>query len=132
SRCHPSAPGSDGRPSFTALVSNIDSDTAKYIASSQVQTSRQEMIEHLQQMAESNIRHYMHNRKNVERHRSDKPTQVCWGHTCFGLLERALISLLDGVSEGQFAQVLEQAACEELKITPKITIIVVGKRHHVR
>lgn len=28
---HP-APGSDGRPSFTALVANVDSDTAKYIA----------------------------------------------------------------------------------------------------
>ncbi|EEB94669.1 hypothetical protein MPER_06481 [Moniliophthora perniciosa FA553] len=48
---HP-APGSDGRPSFTALVSNVDSDTAKYIANSQVQTSRQEMIDDLQQMAE--------------------------------------------------------------------------------
>jgi len=28
---HP-APGSDGRPSFTALVANVDSDTAKYVA----------------------------------------------------------------------------------------------------
>ena len=28
---HP-APGSDGRPSFTALVANVDSDSAKYIA----------------------------------------------------------------------------------------------------
>lgn len=28
---HP-APGSDGLPSFTALVGNVDSDTAKYIA----------------------------------------------------------------------------------------------------
>lgn len=28
---HPS-PGADGRPSFTALVGNVDSDTAKYVA----------------------------------------------------------------------------------------------------
>ncbi|KAI0760652.1 hypothetical protein C8Q74DRAFT_1441228 [Fomes fomentarius] len=28
---HP-APGADGRPSFTALVGNVDSDTAKYLA----------------------------------------------------------------------------------------------------
>lgn len=28
---HP-APGSDGRPSFTSLVGNVDSDTAKYVA----------------------------------------------------------------------------------------------------
>lgn len=47
---HP-APGSDGRPSFTALVANVDSDTAKYIADSRVQTSRQEMIEDLQAMS---------------------------------------------------------------------------------
>jgi eukaryotic translation initiation factor 2C len=47
---HP-APGSDGRPSFTALVANVDSDTAKYIATSRVQASRQEMIEDLQAMS---------------------------------------------------------------------------------
>ena len=47
---HP-APGADGRPSFTALVANVDSDTAKYIATSRVQTSRQEMIEDLYEMS---------------------------------------------------------------------------------
>ncbi|ESK91292.1 argonaute-like protein [Moniliophthora roreri MCA 2997] len=120
---HP-APGSDGRPSFTALVSNVDSDTAKYIANSQVQTSRQEMIDDLQQMARSNIANYMNYRTLVEKQRSAAPTRI--------------IFYRDGVSEGQFAQVLEQelprlrAACEEQKIKPKITIIVVGKRHHVR
>jgi hypothetical protein len=46
---HP-APGSDGRPSFTALVGNVDSDTAKYIATSRVQASRVEIIEDLQDM----------------------------------------------------------------------------------
>jgi len=49
---HP-APGSDGRPSFTALVANVDSDTAKYIATSHVQTSRQEMIDDLQEMSKA-------------------------------------------------------------------------------
>jgi len=64
---HP-APGSDGRPSFTALVGNVDSDIAKYVAGlslyrpchtdfpdqptdSRVQTSRQEMIADLDEMA---------------------------------------------------------------------------------
>jgi eukaryotic translation initiation factor 2C len=47
---HP-APGSVGRPSFTSLVGNVDSDTAKYVASSRVQTSRQEMIDDLEDMA---------------------------------------------------------------------------------
>lgn len=68
-----------------------------------------------------------------------------------------VMSCADGVSEGQFKQVLEQElpllkslipnflclnlpywctrnieACADLNIDPKITIIVVGKRHHVR
>lgn len=48
---HP-APGADGRPSFTALVANVDSDSAKYIAECRVQTSRQEIIDDLGDMAE--------------------------------------------------------------------------------
>jgi eukaryotic translation initiation factor 2C len=52
---HP-APGSIGRPSFTSLVGNVDSDTAKYVASSRVQTSRQEMIDDLEEMAK--VRRY--------------------------------------------------------------------------
>ena len=48
---HP-APGSEGRPSFTSVVANVDSDTAKYIATTRVQTSRQEMIEDLEEMAQ--------------------------------------------------------------------------------
>jgi eukaryotic translation initiation factor 2C len=51
---HP-APGSDGRPSFTALVANVDSDSAKYIATMQVQTSREEIIEDLKSMTQVRI-----------------------------------------------------------------------------
>ena len=47
---HP-APGSDGRPSFTALVASVDSDNAKYVAENAVQASRQEIIEDLESMA---------------------------------------------------------------------------------
>lgn len=47
---HPAA-HTEGRPSFTALVANVDSDTAKYIAKCHVQTSRQEMIDDLKDMA---------------------------------------------------------------------------------
>lgn len=46
---HP-APGADGRPSFTTLVSSIDSMVAKYIALSRVQTGRQELIDDLEEM----------------------------------------------------------------------------------
>lgn len=51
---HP-PPGAEGRPSFTALVGNIDSETAKYVATSRVQTSRKEIIEDLQEMAKVTV-----------------------------------------------------------------------------
>ncbi|RDB19427.1 Protein argonaute-2 [Hypsizygus marmoreus] len=120
---HP-APGSIGRPSFTAVVGNVDSDTAKYIAKTGIQTSRQEMIDDLQAMCLEILKMYMDYRTNAEKKRNAAPTR--------------LIFYRDGVSEGQFQQVLDielpmiKAACAELKIKPKITLIVVGKRHHVR
>ena len=46
---HP-APGAKGRPSFTAVVSSIDSLAAKYIALSRVQTGHQELIDDLEEM----------------------------------------------------------------------------------
>ncbi|KAJ7904584.1 argonaute-like protein [Mycena olivaceomarginata] len=120
---HP-APGSDGRPSFTALVANVDSDTAKYIAASRVQTSRVEMIEELEAMSHHCLTMYMRYREVVEKKAA--------GTTA----PKRMIFYRDGVSEGQFKQVLEQElpliknACASLKINPKITILVVGKRHH--
>ncbi|KAF9247291.1 argonaute-like protein [Melanogaster broomeanus] len=121
---HP-APGSDGRPSFTALVGNVDSDTAKYVATSRVQGSRVEIIQDLKEMARHILSMYMRYRQLAEKKTGNvAPTR--------------LIFYRDGVSEGQFKQVLDQelkalqAACKELKIDPKITVIVVAKRHHVR
>lgn len=46
---HP-APGAEGRPSFAAVVSSIDSMAAKYIALSRVQQGRQELIDDLEEM----------------------------------------------------------------------------------
>jgi eukaryotic translation initiation factor 2C len=49
---------------------------------------------------------------------------------------KRLIFYRDGVSEGQFKHVLDlelpliKEACAELNINPKITLIIVGKRHH--
>ncbi|KAI0314809.1 Piwi domain-containing protein [Amylostereum chailletii] len=120
---HP-APGSDDRPSFTALVANVDSDSAKYIATMNVQESREEIIQDLQTMSEYVLGMYMKYRQGVEKKANPAPKRILFYR--------------DGVSEGQFQHVLErelplvQAACEKLKIKPKITMIVVGKRHHVR
>jgi len=122
---HP-APGSDGRPSFTALVGNVDSDTAKYIAECRVQTSRQEMIDDLEDMAKNILNKYIGYRGQVEK------------KSAGSLQPKRIIFYRDGVSEGQFQQVLDielpmlERACQQLKINPKITVIVVGKRHHVR
>ncbi|KAF8205042.1 argonaute-like protein [Pholiota molesta] len=122
---HPS-PGSDGRPSFTALVGNVDSDTAKYIADSRVQTSRQEMIADLYQMSTHILGMYQRYRANVEKRQGTTSNP------------KRIIFYRDGVSEGQFKQVLDlelpllKKACADLNMDPKITVIVVGKRHHVR
>ncbi|KAI0081731.1 argonaute-like protein [Panus rudis PR-1116 ss-1] len=120
---HPAA-HAEGKPSFTSLVANVDSETAKYVADCRVQTSRQEMIDDLGDMAKHMLDLYMRYRKNVEKARIVSPKRI--------------IFYRDGVSEGQFKQVLEHElpqlkdACAQLQINPTITVIVVGKRHHVR
>jgi len=49
-----------------------------------------------------------------------------------------LIFFRDGVSEGQFQSVLDQEltaiqrACQSENVKPKITLIIVGKGHHIR
>ncbi|KAJ7608103.1 argonaute-like protein [Mycena polygramma] len=113
---HPGA-GSSYLPSYAALVASIDPMATKYVATSSVQPSRQELIADLEPMTIALLSRFMRIRK-IE------PT--------------ALILYRDGVSEGQFKRVLNEelplvkAACKAVKINPKITLIVVGKRHHVR
>ncbi|KAF7301729.1 Argonaute-like protein [Mycena indigotica] len=124
---HP-APGSDGRPSFTALSSHVGPDDSSQlrIPASRVQTSRQEMIEELEPMCRHIVTMNMRYREMVEK----KPAGL--------LAPKRIIFFRDGVSEGQFKQVLEQElplikkACASVGANPKITVLVVGKRHHVR
>ncbi|KAG1840437.1 Piwi domain-containing protein [Suillus subluteus] len=122
---HP-AFGSDGCPSFTTLVGNLDSNTAKYIAISHIQVSHVEIIENLQDMV--------------------KYCQFAEKKTG-NLAPVHLIFYRDGVFEGQFKQVLDSKlksikgmlmfsegqkhdlltypdTCAELKINPRITIII--------
>ncbi|KAJ7616353.1 argonaute-like protein [Mycena polygramma] len=122
---HPGA-GTSGRPSYAAVVSSVDSNAAKYVAAHRVQASRQELISDLREMTSYLLGKYMSYRSAVE--------QVTPGNKA----PKRLIFYRDGVSEGQFQQVLDQelplirAACAELNIKPRITLVVVGKRHHVR
>ncbi|QRW00807.1 protein argonaute 3 [Ceratobasidium sp. AG-Ba] len=122
---HP-APGTEGRPSFTALVGSVDSLASKYVATHRAQTSRVEVIADLEEMAVHIIKLFQGYQKAMEKKANPGPKRI--------LLYR------DGVSEGQFKEVLDkelsalQRACEKcgLKPTPKITFVIVGKRHHTR
>ncbi|KAK0227666.1 argonaute-like protein [Armillaria fumosa] len=111
-------------PSYAALVSSIDKLGTNYIARSSMQTSRQEMISDLKNMAKEGIQAYIKKRSEVEKIANAKP--------------KCLIFFRDGVSEGEFEQVLEKelpllkAACQEAGINPRITFIIVIKRHHIR
>ena len=46
---HP-APGPTGKPSFAAVVGSVDSNGAKYVAATQIQEARKEIIEDLETM----------------------------------------------------------------------------------
>ncbi|GJE88331.1 protein argonaute [Phanerochaete sordida] len=121
---HP-APHTTDRPSFTALVGNVDLHAAKYSADSRVQTSRQEMIDDLEDMTKTLLERYKKYGKEIEKRPGN-------------LDPKRLIFFRDGVSEGQFQQVLDielpriKAACASLGMNPAITLVVVGKRHHAR
>jgi len=118
---HP-APGVN-RPSYSAIIGSVDSHTAKYVATSRAQTGRREIINDMQEMCQMILSQYKDYQVNVEK-------------KVFGL--NRLIFYRDGVSESEFKQVLMyelpmiKAACEEFGVNPKITLIIVGKRHHIQ
>ena len=68
---HP-PPGAQDRPSFAALVANVDSDTSKYIADLRVQTGRREMIHDLESMAQVSTNTI------VEAKSKEAVTRECW------------------------------------------------------
>ena len=121
---HPS-PTENGIPSIAAVVASIDNDATKYCARVRAQRHEksigaQEIINDLAAMVrELLIEFYIANRKL-------KPSKI--------------IFYRDGVSEGQFDQVLVhevravQEACVmlEKEYRPRITFVVVQKRHHTR
>ncbi|KAK7036065.1 protein argonaute-2 [Favolaschia claudopus] len=119
---HPPA-GTTDLPSYAAVVSSLDKNAAKYVDTSRVQMSRQELIPDLQEMVKEVLSLYLSYQAEQEKNRS-KPER--------------LFFYRDGVSEGQFQQVLDnelpliKAACRELNINPRLTLVIVGKRHHIR
>jgi len=115
---HPPA-GDNKKPSIAAVVGSMDAHPSRYAATVRVQQHRQEIIHDLSTMVkELLIQFYKSTRF--------KPNRI--------------IFYRDGVSEGQFHQVLAhellavRQACMKLEdeYRPGITFIVVQKRHHTR
>lgn len=115
---HPPA-GDTKKPSIAAVVASMDGHPSRYAATVRVQQHRQEMIQDLSNMVKQLL---------VKFYKSTrfKPHRI--------------IFYRDGVSEGQFNQVLLhellsiRQACIQLEddYRPGITFISVQKRHHTR
>ncbi|KAJ3223159.1 argonaute 1 [Chytriomyces hyalinus] len=115
---HP-APGSASTQSIAALVGSMDAQCSRYAAAIRVQKGRQEMIQDLSSMVVELL-------KTFYQTCGAKPERICF--------------FRDGVSEGQFPEVLKaeieaiRIACTTLEASyhPTVTYVVVQKRHHAR
>ncbi|KAF9072959.1 Piwi domain-containing protein [Rhodocollybia butyracea] len=110
------------KPSMTSLVWSSDQHATQYSAITEIQSPRLEIIQNLKQMVYDAI--FGFGKLN------HSPSQI--------------IFFRDGVSEGEFKKVVEhelqdiKIAIDELwanlnlkDLKPKLTFIVVGKRHHI-
>lgn len=122
---HPSPGSKSNTPSVAGIVASINGSLGQWPADIRVQTSREEKVEHLRDMLKSRLRLWAQHNNN------QYPENI--------LVYR------DGVSEGQYQIVNDieknamKKACEELypatltkKGLPRLTIVIVGKRHHTR
>ncbi|KAG1092763.1 hypothetical protein G6F42_019121 [Rhizopus arrhizus] len=115
---HP-APGDMNRPSIAALAASMDARASRYSSSIRVQANRTEIIADLPNMIKEVL-------KNFYQSCGQKPERILFYR--------------DGVSEGQFKQVMDsevaaiRAACASLdkNYKPTLTFVVVQKRHHAR
>ncbi|PKY07047.1 Piwi-domain-containing protein [Aspergillus campestris IBT 28561] len=123
---HPSPGSSDNAPSVAGMVASVDALLGQWPAEIRVQREkRNEMVEDLNAMLKAHLHRWQRGHKNQ--------------------LPENIIVYRDGVSEGQYDTVVEKelpllkAACKETypatdtaKQLPRISIVVVGKRHHTR
>lgn len=117
---HPAPKSMEGSPSIAAVVASIDNEYGQWPGSIRCQDSKKEMVSTLKFMMQERLK--------------------LWIKTNNRGPEKILI-YRDGVSEGQYKTVLEdeleqiREACKEIygpRPQPKITIVIVGKRHHTR
>ncbi|KAF8133991.1 Piwi domain-containing protein [Boletus edulis] len=123
---HPGPGSIEGTPSIAAVVASVDNNFAQFPASLRCQKSKQEMITDLSEMMIERLKRYQEVSKTF-------PDRI--------------YVFRDGVSEGQFDTVLEEELPKLLdafkRVNPKggpqgkpyrpqLTIVICGKRHHVR
>lgn len=117
---HPSPGSAPGAPSIAGIVASVDVNFTQFPASIKIQESRKEMVTDLGDMVVERLRAFQKRNNNA--------------------LPNKIILYRDGVSEGQYHTVLDHefAAMSEAfdKVYgakhPKVSVIVVGKRHHTR
>ncbi|KZP01222.1 Piwi-domain-containing protein [Calocera viscosa TUFC12733] len=121
---HP-GPGDNDKPSISALASSVDEHATVYVTTVRVQEGRLEIIADLKDMVEWAVSKFQEYQSVVHKRNNIAPQRI--------------IFYRDGVSEGQFAEVCAREvqairdAFVALKLPqPKLTFMVVGKRHHVR
>jgi hypothetical protein len=121
---HPSPGSSEGAPSGVGIVASTDGTLGQWPAAFAFQEGRKEMVTALETLFLSRLRIW-------EKHNKELPENI--------------IIYRDGVSEGQYQQILDQelplirSACQQAYPPaktksgfPKLSIIVCGKRHHTR
>ncbi|OAQ64402.2 RNA interference and silencing protein [Pochonia chlamydosporia 170] len=121
---HPSPGSSSQAPSVASIAASIDGNLAQWPADLRIQTARQEMVAGLDAMFQGRLRLW-------RKHNGRYPDNI--------------LVCRDGVSEGQYDQVLDQelpamrSACKEIypadatkQGLPHFTIVIVGKRHNTR
>ena len=122
---HPSPGSASTAPSVAGIVASVDSTLAQWPAEIRVQGARQEMVADLETLLVSRLQHWAKFNKKA--------------------LPENIIVYRDGVSEGQYNKVIDeelpllQAACKKTypatltaKGLPRLSIVIVGKRHNTR
>ncbi|KAI4334305.1 hypothetical protein L6164_019015 [Bauhinia variegata] len=129
---HPQ-PGEDSSPSIAAVVASMDwPEITKYRGLVSAQSHREEIIEDLYKC-------FIDPKKGVVHSGMIRELLLAF-HRTTGLKPDRIIFYRDGVSEGQFSQVLLyemeaiRKACASLEkgYLPRVTFVVVQKRHHTR
>ncbi|XP_062105193.1 protein argonaute 5-like [Humulus lupulus] len=129
---HPQ-PGEDSSPSIAAVVASMDwPEITKYRALVSAQQHREEIIQDLYKLTMDDKKGKVHGGMIRE--------HLISFRRATGAKPHRIIFYRDGVSEGQFSQVLLyemdaiRKACSSLEegYLPRVTFVVVQKRHHTR